>query len=123
MGVGDRVIVQVKAHVGGLRGTHDDTFLAGEGLCRQCQQPRVLLLEARPDAAISILRTRSFGRLALTPGECLGVQVRHIREAPGSKEALAHEADRVGEALQHGAAQIIVQKVLGTALKWLKAAT
>ena len=33
VGVRDRVIVQVEAHVRGLRCPHDDAFLAGKGLC------------------------------------------------------------------------------------------
>jgi hypothetical protein len=56
-----------------LPGSNDDPFLAGEGLWWQGEQPRPLLLEARADAAIPVLRTRAFGRFALAPGECLGV--------------------------------------------------
>ena len=98
VGVRDRVVVQIKAHVGGLVRTHDHALLAGKGLRRQREQPRLLLLEAGAHAAGAILRTGPLGRLARAPGERLGIEVAQIGEAAGGKEALANEADRALDA-------------------------
>ena len=98
VGVGDGVVVQVEAHVGGLAGAHRQALLAGKGLRRQGEQSRLLLLEAGPDAAVAIFRTGPLGGLARAPLERLGVQVGHVGEAPGGEEALANKADRALDA-------------------------
>ena len=93
VGVRDRVIVQVEAHVGCL-GTRTTTRSSqGNGLlatrAAAAAPPRSTRARCGP-----VLRTRPRRRLPLAPGERLGVEVGDIREAPGGKEALANEADR-----------------------------
>ena len=144
VGVRDRVVVPVEARVRCFMHPHDDALLAREGIIRQREQPRSLLLEALAYAAGPILRTWPRRRLPAAPGERLGIEIGHIGVAPGRKEAVANEADRAldapllvaagdrhrprlepvprGEleqrrvktdgitgALQHGAAQVIVE--------------
>ena len=64
VGVGDGVVVEVKAHVGGLVGVHDDPLGSREGLIGQGEQMPPLGLEALAHRAAAILRAGTIGRFA-----------------------------------------------------------
>ena len=94
VGVRDRVIVQIKAHVRGLRAPARRCAPRWE---RDCPATRAAAAAPPRSTRARCGRDppdRPRGRLLQAPGERLGVQVGEIGEAPGGKEAVANEADR-----------------------------
>ena len=93
MGVGDGVVVEVKAYVGGLVGAHDEPLGRRERLIGQGEQMPPLGPEALAHRAVAILRAGPIGRFALAPGERLGVEILQIGEASRGEEAFPNKAD------------------------------
>ena len=93
LGVGDRVVVEIEAHIGRLADLDGDALEQRIGIVWQRQQARRLGREGCAHAQRGLLGTRPVGRRTRAPGCGLGIEIVEIGEAAGGEEAVAHIAD------------------------------
>src|SRR4029453_2293312 len=96
--MGNRAIVQVEADIGRLADRDRDALEQRRRVVGQRQQAGRFLGEHLAYRAVRLVGTASVGGRAIAPDLGLGIEVIEIGEAAGSKEGIAHVADRALDA-------------------------
>ena len=122
VGVGDRVEIAVEADVRRLAGADGAHQVGLEGIGGQREQAGFLLGPDVGDAAVGLVGVRPPVGDLVAPASELGV-----RTGPGREVVVAGEVEQAGmkldggaAAVEHGAAQVVVDQVAGTASQRLE---
>ena len=94
MGVGDGVVVQIKAHIGRLARVHLHALLQRVGIIWQGHQAGPLFVQGGLDADLRVFGPSPVRGGPLAPGARLGVELVYIAKLAGSKEVLPDVAYR-----------------------------
>ena len=92
-GVRDRVIVQIKAHIGRLADRNGLDLMGRKGVVRQGQKTLALLGKGVTDRQRFIFRATALTGRSGGPGVRLDVEIIHILEATAGEEGIADVTD------------------------------
>lgn len=93
VGVGDRVVVEIEANIGGLADRDLLTLAYGIRVVRQLQQPGSFPGKDLPNAEARLLGAAPIGGRAATPSVGLDVEVVHAGDMTTSKKVVANIAN------------------------------
>jgi hypothetical protein len=91
--VRNRVAIAIEAHIRRLAGDYRAHDLGLEGMCREGQEPRLLLGERLRDGPIALLGMRALMRGVVPPAPKLGVQIIDVDKRARRKEGMAQVLD------------------------------
>lgn len=98
MGMWNRVVVQIEAHIRLLADLHRQLQFARVRIGRQREQAGLLAFEGLAHTDRGLFPARAIGGRTGTPERGLGIQVVEVNELARGKEVLAYIADRAFDA-------------------------
>src|ERR1035437_3681978 len=92
-GMRNRVVIEVKAHIGGLARRDGFDLIAREGIAGQFKEAGSFLSKRLTDGERFVLRATPFSGMCHHPGIRLSIEVSKISEAAAGKEGVTDIAD------------------------------